>query len=288
MNRFIFIDGVQGPAVQTHGRLVKMSAGTRFTIVCSVVLALFGSVGCATASRRHHTSTSLPDPPASQVSASSNRESVTDSTYVVQPPDVLQVALVPEDQLTRNCVVRPDGFITFDLIGDVHVAGMTPPEIDDLITARLSEFIKNVEVAVSVESTRSKQFYLMGEVNRSGPMPLDGHITARDAIGLAGGFTRRASLGGVYVIRGGPGKKEVVRVNMRRVLKTGDQSGDVLLEPDDIVLVKPNGFAKVAYALDTLFMPFQGILGMAGQVATTAYTWTAQPFTGGGRISGYR
>ncbi len=114
-------------------------------------------------------------------------------TYIVQPPDVLQVALTPEEYLTRNCIVRPDGCITFDMIGDIHVAGLTPAQIDDLITERLSEYIKNVEVAVSVEGTSSKQYFVLGEVGRPGPYPLNGEISASAAVAIAGGLTQHES-----------------------------------------------------------------------------------------------
>lgn len=242
------------------------------------------AVGCVSGPSSRVVTTS--PPPVTEVAE--NTSSGTDSTYIVQPPDVLQVAIVPEDHLTRNCMVRPDGYITFDLIGDIRVAGLTPPQIDHAITERLAEYIKNVEVAVSVEGTRSKQFYILGEVNRPGPNPLDGDISARDAIGLAGGFSRRASKSNIYVVRAGTGKRETIRVNVGAMLKTGDNSGNVMIRPDDIVLVKPNAFAKVGYVLDTVFYPFQGIFGMASQVGSTAYSVTSYPFTSGGRISGGR
>jgi polysaccharide export outer membrane protein len=247
-----------------------MRRKSRLTYMCTMVAVLITTVGCATGKLHRMT------PPEPQ----------TDATYIVYPPDVLQIAIVPEDRLTRNCIVRPDGFITFDLIGDVHVAGMTPPQIDDLVTERLEEYIKNVEVAVSVEGTQSKQFYLMGEVNRTGPNRLDGDITARDAIGMAGGFTRRASKSKVFVVRAGLDQQEVFRVDMAKMLRTGDNSGDVPLMPGDVVLVKPNAFAVVGYALDTLLFPIQGLLGMSTSVATQGYQWSNNPFSGGGRVGG--
>jgi len=230
-----------------------MRTGKVLRWVC-VAVALAVSVGCV-----RGTPHSAISPPSQQI-------------YVVQPPDVVQVAVTPEEQLTRNCIVRPDGCITFDLIGDVQVAGLTPPQIDDLITERLSAYIKNVEVAVSVESTASKVYYVLGEVGRSGSFPLNGEISARDAVGIAGGPTRRASYKSVYVVRGSPDSPQAFRINLGEMIKQGDTTEDIMLEPDDIVLVNPNVFARVGYFLDNIFFPFQSIFGMTRTVATTVTT----------------
>jgi len=213
--------------------------------------------------------------------------SVTQSsqeTYIVQPPDVLQIALTPEETLTRNCTVRPDGCITFDMIGDVHVAGLTPPQIDELITERLSEYIKNVDVAVSVEATPSKMYYVLGEVGRTGSFPLNGEISARDAIAVAGGPTIRASLYSVYLVRGSAESPQAIRMNMNKAIKLGDLSDDIMIEPDDIVLVKPNVFAKVGYFLDNLFFPFQGLFGMATTTTSTIASVETGGMYGRGRV----
>ncbi len=201
-------------------------------------------------------------------------------TYIVQPPDILQIALTPEEQLTRNCVVRPDGCITFDMVGDLHVAGLTPEQIDSKLTERLSEYIKNVDVTVSVEGTASKQYYVLGEVGRPGPYPLNGEISARDAVAIAGGPTQRASYRKVYVVRGGT-PPQVFRINMRGPLLEGDTSQDIMLEPDDVVNVRPNVLAQVGYFIQNLLFPIQPLLGGVSQVSYTIAT------AGTGRAYGY-
>jgi len=195
---------------------------------------------------------------------------MSEQEYIVQPPDLLQVAITPEEHLTRMCVVRPDGCITFDLIGDVHVSGHTPAQIDEMITERLKAYIKNVEVAVSVESSSSKRYFVLGEVGSTGSYPLNGEISARDAIAIAGGPTRRAALGRVRVVRGSAESPQAVRINMDKAIMEGDTSEDVWLVQNDIVYVPPNAFAHLAYFLDNLFFPFQGIFGMTTTVTSTA------------------
>jgi len=208
-------------------------------------------------------------------------------TYIVQPPDVLQVALTPEEYLTRNCIVRPDGCITFDMIGDIHVAGLTPAEIDDLITERLSEYIKNVEVAVSVEGTPSKQYFVLGEVGRPGPYPLNGEISASAAVAIAGGVTQHASYRNVYVLRGGAESPQAFRIAMRGPLLAGDTSEDMMLKPGDIVNVRPSVMGKVGYFVQNLLFPIQPLLGGINQISYTIATGGTGRYSGG-RAGSYR
>ena len=203
-------------------------------------------------------------------------------TYIVQPPDVLQVALTPEETLTRISTVRPDGCITFDLIGDVHVAGLTTQQISNIITERLSPYIKNVDVTVSVEATMSKQYYVLGEVGRPGPYPLNANISASAAVAIAGGPTQHASYKNVYVLRGGAAYPQAFRIGMRKPLLLGDTSQDMMLKPGDIVNVRPNVFAKFGYFVQNLLFPVQPLLGGFNQISYTVATG-GSPTSYGGR-----
>jgi len=193
-------------------------------------------------------------------------------TYIVQPPDILQVALTPEETLTRNCTVRPDGCITFDMIGDVHVAGLTAQRIDDIITERLSPYIKNVDVTVSVEATISKQYFVLGEVGRPGPYPLNAAISASAAVAIAGGPTQHGSYRNVYVLRGGAESPQAFLVGMRGPLLQGDTSQDIMLKPGDVVNVRPTAIAKFGYFVQNLLFPVQPLLGGFNQISYTVAT----------------
>ncbi len=229
-----------------------MSVEKVLRLAC-VAIVITAAVGCVRATPRSVTQSSQ-------------------ATYIVQPPDVLQVALTPEEALTRNCTVRTDGCITLDLIGDIHVAGLTPQQIDDLITERLAVYIKNVDVTVSVEVTASKQYFVLGEVGRPGPYPLNAEISASAAVAIAGGPTQNASYSNVYVLRGGAESPQAFRVAMRGPLLKGDTSRDIMLKPGDVVNVRPTVLAKFGYFVQNLLFPIQPLLGGFSQVSYTVAT----------------
>ena len=87
-------------------------------------------------------------------------------TYRVGAPDVLSIQALPDPVIARTVTVRPDGYITFDLIGDVEAAGRTCTQIAEDIARRLSRFKRDASVTVSVEAARSEVVSVYGEVGR--------------------------------------------------------------------------------------------------------------------------
>ena len=75
---------------------------------------------------------------------------VAEPSYLLGPEDVLKVAVWKDEQLTQETVVRPDGMITFPLIGDVSATGRTAEEVRFEIAKRLSKFLPNPNVTVTV------------------------------------------------------------------------------------------------------------------------------------------
>src|SRR5262249_5853074 len=77
--------------------------------------------------------------------------------YVIGAGDTLQVSVWKEPDVTvPSVVVRPDGKITVPLIKEVEVAGMTPPQVEKLITAGLAKYITDANVTVVVAAINSK------------------------------------------------------------------------------------------------------------------------------------
>src|SRR5262245_34622813 len=116
----------------------------------------------------------------------------TSAEYRIAPPDQLTITVRPEPEIVRELVVRPDGRISFDLIGDGEVRGHTVDEVRNEITRRLKEYIVQPDVTVALTRSESRMFYVFGEVMRPGGYPLIGDATVLQAIGAAGGTTRYA------------------------------------------------------------------------------------------------
>ena len=96
----------------------------------------------------------------------------TTATYAVGPGDVRQVRAWKNDALSQRVTVRPDGFVTLPLIGDVPVEGRTVDSIAHDVVTRAAKFYTEAPVvAVEVAELHSYRVYVMGEVTRPGDPP---------------------------------------------------------------------------------------------------------------------
>ena len=221
-------------------------------IILSVIILLF-SIGCQTTGR----GATVHQHPAER-----------EATYRLEAPDEIAISVFPQSELDRTVTIRPDEKISLPLIGDVAVEGMTPGQLSEALTKRFSEYVKNPSVSVIVTGFNSKKIYVVGEVFQQGSYPYTGEMTAFEAVEEAGSFTRRASLKRVILVRGDLENPQVIDVNLRDVFKQGIKEKDLLLQPEDIVFVPPNGFAKVGYAIEQVLFPFSPIFGVGRDIGS--------------------
>lgn len=160
------------------------------------------------------------------------------STYAVGAGDVLQVRAWKNDALSQRVTVRPDGFITLPLIGDVAAGGRSVEAIAAEIAGRSAHYYTEVPVvAVEVAELHSYRIYVLGEVTRPGEFSPRGPITVLQAIALAGGFTRFASPNNVVVVRRDALGERRIPFNYRQVVEKGDLRENLPLATHDTVVV---------------------------------------------------
>ena len=176
-----------------------------------------------------------------------------DYDYTVGPGDVLQIIVWDHPELTipaggeRSSAesgnwVHNDGTIFYPYVGIIKVAGLRVTEIRDMITYRLSKYIEDPQVDVSVAAFRNKKIYITGEVKTPGLYPVTNVPTRLiDAIGEAGGLTSEADWTSVVLTRGG----KDYRLSLRDIYQYGNTNQNVLLKPDDVLNVNPVTDAKI-------------------------------------------
>jgi polysaccharide export outer membrane protein len=150
--------------------------------------------------------------------------------------------------------VRPDGRVSFPLIGDVQATGLTITELDADITERLKEFIRHPEVSISIRKIGGQRVLILGEVMSPGIYSVKGAKTALEAVGLAGGFTRDSVPSSTVLIRGGFQKPDAKRINLSKALK-GDLRENASLQPEDILFVPKKFIANLNYFLNQVIGP---------------------------------
>jgi polysaccharide export outer membrane protein len=171
--------------------------------------------------------------------------------YVLGPGDRLKLTVFGESDLSGDFTIDGAGFIRLPLVGEVSAAGYTAQQLEGAVAATLSPaYLKSPRVAVEVSTYRP--FYIIGAVNRPGQYPYIDHMTALNAVALAGGFTQAAVESVVFIRREGSNQE---------IEAPADRSTDI--RPGDVVKVHTTFFADAVNFLSPLS-------GAAASAATAA------------------
>jgi polysaccharide biosynthesis/export protein len=158
-----------------------------------------------------------------------------DDTYIVGVADGLHISVWKEPDFSGPVVVRPDGMITVPVIGDVHVAGLTTKQVQDILTEKLKTVVTEPQVTVIVRDIRSRKVYLVGKVGHPGGVMLTGNETVLQVIAEAGGPSQFAKPQKMYVLRTTAGKEKRIPFDYKKVLSGAEP--DLELEVGDVIVV---------------------------------------------------
>jgi protein involved in polysaccharide export with SLBB domain len=173
------------------------------------------------------------------------------SEYVLGPGDKLRLTVYGETDLSGEFTIDGSGYARLPLIGQTRAAGYTARQLEQVIAANLSRgYMKSPRVSVDISTYRP--FYVIGAVNRPGQYPYVEHMSAMNAIALAGGFNPSAVESVIFVRHEGSNKEEEVPV---------DQVP--LIQPGDVIKVHTTFFADVTNWLS----PFSGAAAAAATAA---------------------
>jgi len=174
----------------------------------------------------------------------SAEEKDANAGYVIGAGDILNVTVLQPEQLTLPVTVAPDGAISFPYIGTVMVKGRSLSAVQEEIQTRLSDgYMKYPVVSVSLTESRSKKFFVYGEIVKPGTYYIEENITVLKAISIAGGFTKFGSASKVKILRAkkdAPGY-ETMSINIKDVMD-GNSTADIVIQPDDILVVSEGVF----------------------------------------------
>jgi polysaccharide biosynthesis/export protein len=158
------------------------------------------------------------------------------SSFILGPDDQIMIRVWGDERLSGGVLVRPDGRISINLIGEVVAAGRTPEQlgkdIEDILKKK--EILMRPSVTVTVTSVQSKKYSINGEVNKTGSFPLTTPTKVMEALVNAGGFKDFANKSKIQVMRG----DKIFRFNWNDYLKGKHREQNILLEPGDIIIVK--------------------------------------------------
>lgn len=172
--------------------------------------------------------------------AAESAETAPDETpvYKIGIPDLLNVLVWQQEELSGPALVRTDGKISIPLIGDIRAAGKTTEELAEHIEVALIDYVAKPQVDISVVEMRSQVVSVIGGgIERSGVLELRHDMRVLDAIAEMGGFTPFAKKRDIMVLRTSDDGEEELRFDYVDFIKGRTRGSNFLLAPGDTVVV---------------------------------------------------
>jgi polysaccharide biosynthesis/export protein len=175
-----------------------------------------------------------PLPPAPPASA------LPSSEYIIGPGDRLNIFVWRNPELTVTVEVRPDGRLSIPLVEDVIAIGKTPTQLARELEQRLAKYIKEPVVTVIAEGfvgPFNEQVRIIGEASQPRAIPYRTDMTVLDAMIAVGGLTRYAAGDNSVIVRTAAGRQATYSVHLDSLIRDGDVSSNVVLQPGDILII---------------------------------------------------
>ncbi|MGB9149744.1 MAG: polysaccharide biosynthesis/export family protein [Burkholderiales bacterium] len=194
-----------------------------FLFCVALALSVFAAAHAQSATEKTSASKEVVSPPANE--------------YRIGPEDVLDISVWKEDALKKEVLVRPDGGISFPLVGELQALDKTPAQIQQEITQKLTRYIPNPVVSVSVLRIVSNKIYVVGKVNRPGEFLTGRNLDVLQALSMAGGLTPYAAENKIKILRREGGKEISIPFEYAKVQSGNDLSQNIQLKRGDVVMV---------------------------------------------------
>lgn len=163
---------------------------------------------------------------------------VTPAGYTLRPGDIIAVSVWQEPGLEQLVLVRPDGGISFPLAGDLQAAGSTVEELTLALKQKLTKYIPDAVVTVTLQEIPGNRIYILGRVNKPGDFAIvTRDITVMQALAMAGGLTPFADERHIKVLRMESGKQRSIPFDYKQVRNGESLDQNIPLQAGDVIVV---------------------------------------------------
>lgn len=160
--------------------------------------------------------------------------------------DVLSVSVWKNPDLSVKVPVRPDGYISVPLVGDILAGGRTPSEIATDTERKLAQFIRTPKVSVIIEEIPSAEFQnrvrVVGGVTEPKSISHRDGMTIIDLVLEAGGVNEFASPNSAKLYRTVDGVPRVYNIYLEDILSEGLLDTNYPLVPGDVITIPERRF----------------------------------------------
>ena len=173
--------------------------------------------------------------------------------YELRSGDSFDLGFEFSPEFNQSVTVQPDGFVSLREIGDVHISGLTLPQLRQVLETKYGSILKNPKISITPKDLEKSYFLALGEVGRPGKYELRGEIPVTQALAMAGGITaERAKHSDVVLFRReGDAFGTGTVVNMKKMLNKRDLHEDLYVKPGDLLFVPQNAWSKVRPLIPT-------------------------------------
>lgn len=158
-------------------------------------------------------------------------------TYLVQPGDILEISVWREEGLEKQVVVRPDGGLSFPLVGNVQARGRSVEELQAEVSEKLKRYIPDPSVNVAVVKLDGNKVYVIGKVNRPGDFAASRNVDVVQALSMAGGMTPYAAANKIRILRREGSKQTAIPFAYGDIEKGEGLEQNIILKAGDVVVV---------------------------------------------------
>jgi polysaccharide export outer membrane protein len=184
--------------------------------------------------------------------------------YKIQPYDRISIIVYKHPELSsttvgnaqfeRGILVNSKGFLRLPLIKKIHIAGLSQTKAEKTISDAYRTYLKHPDIQIEVINKRA---YIIGEVNQPGEVPLlNERLTLLQMLAKAGDMTESANRSSILILKNGQMSKvhtKIVDLTDANAIATAN----LMIEPNDIVYVMPNGMKAFNTKVNEISPVFQ-------------------------------
>lgn len=164
--------------------------------------------------------------------------------YAIQREDILLIEFPLSPELNQTVTVQPDGFITLQSAGSIHIQDLTVPQTIEAIKRAYTGILRDPIVNVDLEDFQKPFFTVTGQVGKPGQYELRSDITVTEAIAVAGGLAPTSRMQVFLFHRENSQWYHVEKLNLKDVYNGKKANEDAILQAGDMIFVPENNITK--------------------------------------------
>lgn len=157
--------------------------------------------------------------------------------YIIGLGDILDISIWNEPDISRTVFVRLDGKISLPLIGGIQAHGQSPETLSQHLQEQFSKFITEPSVSVILKASKSKRYYILGQIKMPGEFAIEYPITVLQAIARSGGFLEWAKKSRILIVRQDDDSEKIITFNYDTLIKGENLKQNILIKPGDTIII---------------------------------------------------